>query len=53
MEKNEMWLWVVTIYQAQQGDKEAQEAIAVENRLRQEQGRPTLEEELKAAADSM
>jgi hypothetical protein len=48
MERNEAWLWLTRINKAKQGDPEALEMIRVENELRQENDRPSLEDELMA-----
>lgn len=48
MERNEAWLWLTRINKAKQGDPEALEMIRVENELRQENNRPSLEDELMA-----
>ena len=50
MNPKDVVLWMATLKAAKKGDKEALEQVRVENQLRQEQGRPSLEEELKEAA---
>jgi hypothetical protein len=47
MERREAMLWVQTLARAQKGDEEARQTIAVENKFRAEDGRPTVEEELR------
>lgn len=51
MERMEVYLWLVTIEQAKKGDQKCMEYVRVENKIRKEQGRPSLEEELLAIAE--
>ena len=51
MDKNEARLWLVTLMQARRGDEEAQATLAAQNRLRQEQGLPSVESELLAMVE--
>ena len=43
-------LWLATIKQANEGDKEQQEVLRQENELRAENGLPTVQEELMEMA---
>ncbi len=47
MDKNEARLWAVTLMEAQQGNEESKQTLAARNQLRQEQGLPTIEQELQ------
>ena len=49
MEKNELRLWAVTVLQALQGDEESKQILEAKNREREEQGLPSIEEELRSA----
>lgn len=48
MDKNEARMWAVTVAMAKKGDKESQETLQAQNQLRQEQGLPSVEDELRA-----
>ncbi|MBD5172604.1 MAG: hypothetical protein HDT02_05240, partial [Bacteroidales bacterium] len=43
--------WLATIKQARQGSEWAQGALALENKIRAEEGAPSVEEELKEIAE--
>ncbi|MBD5172409.1 MAG: hypothetical protein HDT02_04245, partial [Bacteroidales bacterium] len=43
--------WLATIKQARQGSEWAQGALALENKIRAEEGAPSVEEELKLIAE--
>ncbi len=48
MDNLEAMYWVAILKQANQGDKEAQETLQVENELRAQNNQPTVQEELMA-----
>ena len=47
MDKFSAMMWINTVKRAQMGDKHEQEIINVENKIRMEEGQPTVEEELQ------
>lgn len=47
MDKFSAIMWINTVKRAQMGDKHEQEMIDVENKIRMEEGQPTVEEELQ------
>lgn len=46
MEYKEAMYWLATIEQAHKGNQEAQISLNAENRIRKEQGRKTVEQEI-------
>ena len=51
MDNLEAMYWVTIIQQAKEGNKEAQEMLQVENKIRTGKGLMTVEEELKEMAE--
>lgn len=50
METMEIFLWMAMIKEAKKGNEGARAMLAEENKLRKENNRPTVEEELMAIA---
>jgi len=46
MDKFSAIMWLETVIQAQAGNEQEMERLKVENQIRQENGQPTVEEEL-------
>ncbi|CDE57084.1 unknown [Prevotella sp. CAG:873] len=51
MEQMEVLYWTSIVKMAKTGDPEATETLTAQNKIRKEQNRPTVEQELQAIAD--
>ena len=51
MSQMEVLMWLSAIKLAKEGNSEAQNHLQAENKLRQEQNRPTVEQELQEIAE--